>query len=283
MISKGRATSGLTPRFLGRDDVPFKLVVEPQEADQYAAAFGEERLLILPFQDLGLGSIPARNWVWEHALAAGPDRHWILDDNIGQIRRFYRGRRIPCESGPAFAAIEDFTDRYDNVAISGMNYQMFGIPGAPPFVSNVHVYSCLLIRNDLPYRWRGRYNEDADLCLQVLAGGLCTILVNAFLIDKKTTMTMKGGNSDDLYAGDGRLRMARSLERQWPYVVTVDRRFKRPQHKIRDAWRKFDTPLQLKAGVDLAELAEPNEYGMKLTEKTPVANPRLRATLGLDA
>jgi hypothetical protein len=131
-----------------------------------------------------------------------------------------------------------------------------------PFYLNVHVYSCLLIKNDLPFRWRGRYNEDTDLCLQVLAAGWCTVLINAFLIFKVRTMRMKGGNTDELYKDDGRLRMARSLERMWPGVVTVDRRFKRPQHIVK--WNKFDTPLKLKPGIEIP--LEPNEYGMELKQ-----------------
>jgi hypothetical protein len=42
---------------------------EPQEEEIYAQHFGRERLLLLPFSNLGQGSIPARNWVWEHAKA----------------------------------------------------------------------------------------------------------------------------------------------------------------------------------------------------------------------
>ncbi len=141
-------------------------------------------------------------------------------------------------------------------------------------------HSCLLILNELPQRWRGRYNEDTDLCLQVLSAGWCTVLVNAFLVAKTTTMTMKGGNTDELYKDDGRLRMARSLERAWPYMVTVDRRWQRPQHVVRDGWGCFDTPLRLKPGVDLAELAQKtNEYGLKLTEKKPVKSETLRRAL----
>lgn len=173
VISKGRADCCLTARFLAKDGVPFSLVVEPQQRDQYVARFGGERVRVLPFSNLGLGSIPARNWVWEDAKAAGHERHWILDDNIYKIERRYQGRRIRCDSDSALAAVEDFTDRYENIAIAGLNYHMFapGDKAIKPFATNVHVYSCLLIRNDLPYRWRGRYNEDTDLCLQVLAGG----------------------------------------------------------------------------------------------------------------
>lgn len=271
VISKGRADQCLTAKFLRRDGVPFRLVVEPQEAEAYRATFPKE-VLVLPFSNLGQGSIPARNWVWEHAKASGAERHWILDDNISGIWRRYKARKIRCEAGVALQVAEDFADRFTNVAIAGLNYYMFSINHVkqPPFYLNVHVYSCLLILNSLPYRWRGRYNEDTDLCLQVLAGGWCTVLLNAFLAWKMTTMTMKGGNTEDLYAGDGRLKMARSLERAWPRVVTTARRYGRPQHVVRNAWRGFDTQLKLKPGLDLSKL-KPNEYGMKLVQAKETA------------
>lgn len=281
VISKGRSDVCLTARFLAREGVPFHLVVEPQEADAYAEKFGRERLLVLPFSNLGLGSIPARNFVWEHAKASGAARHWILDDNIRGVYRRWRARKIPCDAAPAFRAAEDFVDRYENVAIAGLNYFMFSANRTkqPPFCLNVHVYSCLLIRNDLPHRWRGRYNEDTDLCLQVLADGWCTILFNAFLVWKQPTMTMKGGNSTELYKGDGRLKMARSLERAWPRVVETKRRFQRPQHVVKDSWRKFDTKLVRRADVDFEGLkaSGDDEYGMTLRQVKETKSDELRS------
>jgi len=275
VVSKNRADRACpTPRFLDVDRVPFSLVVEPQEADAYAAAFGRDRLLVLPFSDLGLGSVPARNWVKAHATAGGWTRHWIVDDNINRVYRFFRGKRVQCASGPAFAAIEDFVDRYENVAIAGMNYCMFGLPDMPPYFLNVHVYSCMLIQNDLPYAWRGRYNEDTDLCLQALAGGYCTVLVNAFLVKKRPTGEIKGGNTTELYGGDGRLKMARSLEAAWPGVVTTKRRFGRPQHAVHDQWRKFTTPLKRRA--DAAIVERPNEYGLTLKQEGTIASQPLQ-------
>lgn len=278
VISKGRWKTPMTARFLKRDGVDFRVVVEPQEAEEYGRAVGAERVLVLPFSNLGQGSIPARNWCWEHAREAGAERHWILDDNIGMIRRLYYGKRIPCDSGPAFASIEDFVERYENVAVGGMNYQMFGVPGIAPYHVNCHVYSALLIRNDLEFRWRGRLNEDTDLCLQALTSGWCTLLVNVFLIDKKTTMTMKGGNTEDLYQGDGRLEMSRSLQRAWPGIVDVKMRYGRHAHVI--DWTRFaDAPaLRLRPGVDLDAL-EPNEYGLTLKAVSEVKSPALRRLL----
>lgn len=276
--SKGRSDKCLTAKFLVRDGVPFFLVVEPQEAEAYRARFGAECVLVLPFSNLGLGSIPARNWIKDHSIAAGFARHWQIDDNISGIWRKWRGRRLYCAAGVGLAATEDFVDRYENVAIAGLNYVMFAMDTKKPFVLNAHVYSCTLVLNSTPHRWRGRYNEDTDMCLQVLSDGWCTVQMNAFLVQKLGTMTVKGGNTDALYKGDGRLKMARSLERLWPGVVETKRRFDRPQHVIKHAWRHFDTPLKLKPGVDLAKLPA-NEYGMKLVQVRSVKSEDLKKIL----
>jgi hypothetical protein len=273
--SRGRAdyATALTVRFLLRDEVPFRVVVVPSEAGAYAELAGAERLLVLPSDDCVLRD--ARNWIKDHAAVAGHARHWQLDDNIHHIRRWYRGRRIPCAAGPALAAVEDFTDRYTNIAIAGLNYTMFAVrtAGQPAVVRNVHVYSCTLVDNAWPGRWRLVLNDDTDLCLQALADGLCTVLINVFLAFKVETGVVRGGNTDAHYQGDGRLRMARSLERVWPGVVTVRRRFGRPQHVVN--WRRFDTPLVLRDDVDPAALGR-DEYGLALRAVKPVRSRSLR-------
>jgi hypothetical protein len=281
ILSKGRFNNCLTAKCLVNYEVPFHLVVEPQEADAYAASFGMDRLIILPFRDKGTG-VPARNFIWEHAKATGIERHWILDDNLRSFWRRYHGVRCYCEPGLALRVAEDFTDRYENIGISGLNYYKF-VPDynkVKPLVINCRVYSCMLLLNSLSFQWRGRYNEDTDLCLQVLSTGeWCTVLLNTFLVEKQTTLKMKGGNTTTLYQGDGRLRMARSLERMWPGVVETNRRFQRPQHVIKDSWKKFDTPLKLKEGIDLSQL-EPNEYGMSLVQVSEkIKSPKIQGIL----
>ncbi len=267
--SKGRSDVCFTARFLEGDGVPFSLVVEPREREAYAEKFPEARILELPTNDVGL--VGSRNWIKSYSIAAGDERHWQIDDNILGTWRRNRGLKIRCSSGFALACVEDFADRYENVAIAGMNYYMFApnFQHMPPFLVNVHVYSCTLVLNEIPYAWRGPYNDDTDLCLQALAGGWCTVLLNAFLAWKLETMTVKGGNTEDLYQGDGRLKMARALERLWPGVVTVSRRFKRPQHVIN--WRKFDTPLKPRAD---APDPDPDRYRMELVQvKDEIKSP----------
>jgi hypothetical protein len=128
--TKGRADAPLTLRMLKRDGVRCYAVVEREEYDAYAALVDPAQLLVLDESSQGL--IYARNWIRDHAEAAGHARHWQLDDNIGDTYRVYRGRRIRCDAGPALRAAEDFTDRYTNIALSGLSYSMFGFAWEPP-------------------------------------------------------------------------------------------------------------------------------------------------------
>jgi hypothetical protein len=234
IISKGRADTRLTAKALEKLGIPYHIVIEPQEYDMYFKVMDAAKILQLPFSNLGQGSIPARNWVWEHALSRGALRHWILDDNIDGFYRLNRNLKTKVVSENPFTALEDFTDRYSNVALSGMQYEFFADrrSESAPFVLNTRIYSCILIKNDIPYRWRGRYNEDTDLSIRALKDGWCTILFYNYLCKKMPTMKMKGGNTDELYVEDGRLKMAESLRDQHPEIVKITRKWGRWQHHV---------------------------------------------------
>lgn len=272
IVSKGRWEKRITARYLDRMGVPYRIAVEPQEYRQYAAVIDPAQILTLPFSNLGQGSIPARNYVWDHALAAGAARHWVLDDNIEGFYRYNRNAKRLVLTGAIFRAAEDFTDRYLNVRLSGFQYEHF-VPkrlDRPPFVLNTRIYSCILIDTACRHRWRGRYNEDTDLSLRVLKDGDCTILFNAFLANKKATMRMKGGNTDELYRQDGqfdgRLEMARSLQRQHPDVTKVVWKWGRWQHQV--DYRPFaGNRLIRRRGVSVPGGVD--DYGMRLESPVP--------------
>ncbi len=261
IISKGRWKGRLTSKILERMNVPYHIVVEPQEYENYASVIGPDKIYVLPFSDLGQGSIPARNWVWEHSISIGAERHWILDDNIEAFNRLNRNMKPEVDTGAIFKAAEDFVDRYENVAIAGFNYYSFckSTDKLPPYYLNTRVYSCILIKNDIDYRWRGMYNEDTDLSLRVLKDGYCTVLFNAFLAGKVTTMRMKGGNTDELYADDGRKKMAEALVELHPDVAKLTKKFGRWHHQVN--YRPFKkNKLIRKEGLTISEGV--NDYGM---------------------
>ncbi len=283
VISKGRADSRHTSKALERMGVAYNIVVEPQEYEEYfdaiygdrCAAFG--KLLRLPYENYGNGcSIPARNWVWEHAKLQNAERHWILDDNILVFMRLNRNEKLRIETGDGiFRAAEDFADRYENIGLAGFNYRSFckAMQELPPFYLNTRIYSCILVDNSLPFRWRGRYNEDTDLSLRVLKSGLCTVLFNAFLAEKPTTMRVKGGNTDELYAdgAESRRVMTESLIAQHPDVARMTEKFGHPHHHV-DYSSFKKNKLRLKAGVVLP--AGSNEYGMRVSVEGASSAPR---------
>ena len=186
-----------------------------------------------------------------------------MDDNTNEgFHWLYENNKVKCRTGAFFCAIEDFVDRYDNIAIAGLNYSKFckEVDRLPPYVLNTRIYSYLLIRNDLKYRWRGRYNEDTDLSLRVLKDGLCTVQFNSLLAGKVTTQKMKGGNTDEFYAKEGTLNKSQMLKDMHPDLTEVVWKFNRWHHKVDySGFRQKLNPI-----CELGTLPKVNNYGMKI-------------------
>ena len=276
IVSKGRWESRLTSKALEKINVPYYIIVEEQEYEQYANVINPEKILILPkkyledydpYDDLGFtkgkGAGCARNFAWDHSISLNASWHWVMDDNIASFQRLNRNLMVKVTTGAIFKASEDFVDRYENLAIAGFNYDFFcqSKEQHPPFILNTRIYSCLLIRNDIPYRWRGRYNEDTDLSLRVLKDGWCTVQFNAFIQEKAQTQTMKGGNSDEFYFKEGTLPKSQMLANMHPDVAKVVWRFNRWHHHV--DYRAFKKN-RLRFKPDLVIPDQVNNYGMFL-------------------
>ena len=276
IISKGRWDSRHTSKALDKMNVPYSIVIEENEYYQYESVINKNKILILPEKylknydacttDQGKSNGPgaARNFCWENSLEKGATSHWVMDDNIAAFGRINRNLYIHVTSGTIFKAAEDFIERYENVALAGFNYDFLAKAKTklPAFVTNTRIYSCLLIRNDIPYRWRAKYNEDTDLSLRVLKDNWCTIQFNAFIQEKATTQTMKGGNTDEIYK-DGTLNKSKMLEELHPDVAKVVWKFNRWHHHV--DYRSFkNNKLKRKEGLNIPEGI--NNYGMKVVK-----------------
>ena len=278
IVSKGRADSRLTVKALEAMRVPHFVVIEEQEFSQYAAVIDPRRLLILDraYQrdydtcdalgdTKGKGPGPARNFAWEHSMRSGHAWHWVMDDNIRGFYRANRNSQIPVGDGTIFRCMEDFCLRYSNVAMAGPNYKMFckRKQKTPPFVPNTRIYSCNLLRNDVPFRWRGRYNEDTDLSLRMLKAAWCTVQFNAFLQEKLRTQTVAGGNTAEFYAREGTLPKSQMLVAMHPDVARLVWKFGRAHHHV--DYRPFAAnQLLRKPGVTVKDGVD--DYGMQVLQ-----------------
>lgn len=279
IVSKNRAEIGTTRKAFEKMKIPYYIVVEEQEAEKYKKLIepiGYGTVLILDkkfqdeydtFDDLGdtksKGPGAARNFCWEHSIKNGFKWHWVFDDNVSCFYRLNNNRRLPVSDGTMFKVMEEFCDRYSNIAQAGPNYLSYAPDRKvlPPFVMNWRIYSMLLINNSIPYRWRGRYNEDTDLSLRALKDGWCTVQFNAFLGDKGTTQTMKGGNSDDFYFKEGTLNKSQMLVDMHPDVSKLIEAYGRWHHKVN---YKPYTNNALKRIVGIEGLKKIDNFGMEL-------------------
>jgi len=277
IVSKNRSDTRFTSKALEKMNVPYHIIIEASDRDKYSAVIDKQKILILPekyldeydtFDDLGrtksTGPGAARNFAWDHSVKRGAERHWVMDDNIVGFMRWNNNLQLYVVTGAYFRAMEDFVDRYKNVAMAGPNYFMFAArkTKAPPFITNTRIYSCNLVKNNLPYRWRGRYNEDTDLSLRMLKDGWCTIQFNAFLQHKITTQAVKGGNTADFYQKEGTLPKSKMQVDMHPDVSKLVWKFNRWHHHV--DYRPFKKNKLIKKD-NIIIPKEPNNYGMALT------------------
>jgi len=297
IVSKGRSYSRLTSRTLEEMNVPYFIVVEPNEFDAYAQVIDSKKIITLPY-DTNIsntkGPGPARNFCRNHSLLNGFKRHWVLDDNIDGFFRLHQNRRYRVADGAIFRAAEDFVDRYENIWVAGFEYRFFKAEKvrSDPFRVNGRIYSCLLISNhfafhfpsdpDKKFIWRERYNEDTILTLDVLSNNACTLLFNAFLQGKIATQTKKGGNTEVFYDPDGESLSSKvgttakahkiynpfstslktlALKKAYPNVVTEVYRYGRHHHDVNYA-HYGTASLKLRSDIKLS--SKVNEYGMEL-------------------
>tara|TARA_R110000782_G_scaffold230464_1_gene316743 strand:+ start:1201 stop:2121 length:921 start_codon:yes stop_codon:yes gene_type:complete len=289
--TKKRAESRFTSRALDFMRVSHYLVVEDTDYDDYARSIHDwetetglkssAKIIVLDQQykrdyelldDLGLtrstGPGPARNFAWDHSISNGHSWHWVMDDNIKNFLRLNNNLKIKMADGTCFRVMEDFVLRYSNVTMAGPNYRSFASQNAamPPYVKNTRIYSCNLIKNSTPFRWRGRYNEDTILSLDMLTAGLCTVQFNAFLQDKMRTQLLGGGNSAEFYFDEGTAPKSRMLKDVYPEYTDLVWKFGREHHHV----NYIPFKRNLLKRIDGYKVDNKiNNYGMKLDTISP--------------
>lgn len=247
IVSKGRALNGSTARYLLKMGIEFRLIVEEQEREEYAKHFGEERLLILPpsykaeYQTLDdrdderVGPGAARNFALDTARAEGTGFHWVMDDNI-EGWGTYDGA-IACRDvdGVGLRSLELWAKSCTNLGGITPSYNfdvVFGHSRANRVASPTRLYSCQLLNNEIPVRWRGRYNEDTILSLDLLSAGFACVQSRAVLQYKAATQKYVGGNTAEFYEDEGTLRKSQMIADVYPRVARVVHRFGRVHHHV---------------------------------------------------
>lgn len=262
--TKSRFKTPYTIRALEKRNIPFTAVVEPHQYYEYKNVIEKGDILVTPHSNKGL--TVTRNWIWDYAQNELKTPYfWTMDDNIRDFYRLNKNIKYRTSSGTFLKVIEDFAQRYENLYICGMQYEMFAPRKKkhPPFIANTRIYSNMLIKTDIPYRNKTFYNDDTDLCLRILKDGYCTVLFLAFLADKMATLQVKGGMTDYYEKTNKRMEFAKELQKAHSDVVKIVWKFNRWHHQV--DYRRFKAnKLKRKTGIVVSDI--PFEYGMVLTK-----------------
>ena len=252
VISKGRAEKCLTSIFLSMCEVEHYVVVEEFQYNDYMSTVGQSQyttVLTIPqsffdeYETLYIeedgetrltGPGAARNFCWYHSKTQGFFAHHVLDDNIRGFYMLSDNCKFKVRTGAFIRAMEEHFMAFDNVALAGPCYLNFAPKNENRgcHIFNTRIYSWLLIRNDIPFKWRGRYNEDTILSLDVLKAGWSTLQWYFYLQNKVATQSMSGGNTDEFYKEEGTLRKSQMLMDVHGDVSKVAWRYGRWHHMV---------------------------------------------------
>lgn len=232
VISYNRAKNHTTSRTLSEFEVPHYLVLHKDQIPEYKKYFNEKQkkyATILEFDESyklkyetcdsiphsvkNAGSGAERNFAWDYSIKLGAKAHWLMDDNMknfmyiaGVCRRnnTYVRRTANKEIFyEQFPRAEKFFDKYENLLMLELTQNDFCINITKYTYSlNTRCFSCNLIWNEMPLRWRGRYNEDVILSYDIMTSGYCIASYRGGILkNKQSTRVAKGGNHA-IKAGD---------------------------------------------------------------------------------
>lgn len=277
--SYDRIENNSTAQVLEELGIGYTLVVEKEEYDDYRDYFGDDKVIFVEeetkkeydtLDDLGqkksMGPGPARNQAWKHSIKQGFDWHWVMDDNIEGFYRHKGDKQIQFKDATPFRLIEDFVLQYENISMAGMRY-LFYFPRKyntypNPITFNTRIYSCNLIKNSIDQRWRGRYNEDTILSMDIMSQGNCTALFNHFLQDKAGTQTYDGGNNERFYSKEGTYPKSAMLKEAYPSLVEIVQKYGRWHHEV-DYSPFKSNELKRKDESDIADEILEADYQLK--------------------
>jgi hypothetical protein len=219
VLSKGRAGTASSPRLLEQAQLPYILVVEPQEADAYAQHFPLAKLILLPQSNKGIA------YVRNHILSLNLSWFWMLDDDIKGFYRREKGRMVRIGADIALAEAEQLICSVEWAGQGAIEYQQVAWSTKKDYALNSYCDVCVLLHAErvkgLSYRGELALKEDRDFTLQILSAGLKTVRVQSYGFAAPKNGSNAGGLKE-LYQEAEREKLAVDrLCAAWPEIVSA--------------------------------------------------------------
>lgn len=220
--SKGRPESS-TAALLDEAEIPYNVLVEPQDRDAYYARSLSHGVLIqLPENDRGVTFV--RNFTKDLAKTKDSAWFWILDDDIKNFYLVEKGRLVKSDPRTVLFAAQALFRRVGNVGIGALEYGQFAWSAKKDHaIGYCDVAVCLNAERTRNLRYRDNTKEDRDFALQVLKSGSLAVRATHCAFQAPKIGSNKGGLHED-YADGRDAEWAAQMAKDWPGLVTVVRK-----------------------------------------------------------
>ena len=235
VLSKLNALRSSSIKILNKSQIPFLIVIEPQDKNLYISN-GHYNLLFLPEDNMGLSY--ARNFVLKYSREKDEEKHWQLDDDITGFSIYNNmGQTVTnLNITRGLSAIEEESDKYLNIAMSGPSNSCFSPKGQTKLIDiNKLIASCILVNNACKSLfWSIDRVEDIDCCLSVLANRWCTLKFINILMAKRNDLEVSGNyTSFDKYK-----ESVKTIMNKWPNTFLINPKTGKLRTK-NNVWSKF--------------------------------------------
>jgi hypothetical protein len=226
ICSKGRASKPKTADLLAAASLPFVVVVEPQDYDEYEAFRPEYRYQVMDTNDGGY--VHVCNYIHAAAIAAvavdgAPPWFWMLDDDIDAFYTAGDGKCTKCDAATAIRGAEEYFVENDSIAQASLEFQQYAWSATKSWVLNTACRAAVCTHAPRTRRLHRRpevdLKADTDFSLQVLASGYHTARITRYAFGTGKYGRSVGGNDFAYAAPQAEERCVEALCRLWPGIV----------------------------------------------------------------
>lgn len=190
--SKGRASKCLTANHMRENDIPFTIIVEPQDAKAYRSEYAKDNVVVMDENDKGIAY--ARRFIKEHSKAKGEEYHWQMDDDIKTFMVREGTKNVKHPPTGLINQVEDYVQRHVNIGIGALKQDTWAWSAKSELDYNKLACAAILVNNRVEGMWRDDVVEDVDYSMQVLLKGWCITTFNRLIFCPMPTGTTEGGN-----------------------------------------------------------------------------------------
>lgn len=237
--SKNRADSKLF-NLLAKDNINFKIVIEPQDENNYRNKGWDKNLLLLPENNRGL--VYSRNFILNYARKNNIEWLWMCDDDVKGFYQTINNKNQSISPLTAFNLAEEKFISRKNIAQCSMEYQQYAWSQKKDIITNSYcdVVVCININNTIGINYRQQVilKEDRDFTLQCLSLGYDVIRTGKISFGCPKNGSNKGGLYD-VYRTGLEKDSVNNMCKLWGDKLCIPNTKKDGRYDVKINWKLF--------------------------------------------